>query len=258
MDAADPDPAKLQGQRYLNCDRRYPQCPGVSSLRSVGPVFCYRHLPERRQLSGLPVSGICFASPYLFHPVVKLAVGSRMEIMTAIFSACGGIIATVMFGMGSSTSTAATLPAEIVTAIERLGLLESISLWLVSLLGSLLITVMSFILLLTVYGRFFRLYCIHCLGSATSGYLRRGGHRRQRLGISKKLHLRVHGRDCHRPALPDLLRFFVKEHPSSGLYLVCRNYGVAVHWTADFQYTDSHQACQESIPYREGDVGARA
>ena len=95
--------------------------------------------------------------------LAKLAVGSCMEIMTAIFSVCGGIIATVMSGMGGSVSTAATLPAEIVTAIEGLGLLESIPLWLVSLLGSLFITVMSFILLLTVYGRFFRLYMFTAL-----------------------------------------------------------------------------------------------
>ena len=95
--------------------------------------------------------------------LTKLAVGSCMEIMTAIFSVCGGIIATVMSGMGGSVSTAATLPSEIVTAIEGLGLLESIPLWLVSLLGSLFITVMSFVLLLTVYGRFFRLYMFTAL-----------------------------------------------------------------------------------------------
>ncbi|MCI9671861.1 MAG: hypothetical protein HFF49_10000 [Lawsonibacter sp.] len=95
--------------------------------------------------------------------LAKVAVGSCMEIMTAIFSVCGGIIATVMSGMGGSVSTAATLPGEIVTAIESLGLLESIPLWLVSLLGSLFITVMSFILLLTVYGRFFRLYMFTAL-----------------------------------------------------------------------------------------------
>ena len=95
--------------------------------------------------------------------LAKLAVGNCMEIMTAIFSMCGGIIATVMSGMGGSVSTAATLPSEIVTAIEGLGLLESIPLWLVSLLGSLFITVMSFILLLTVYGRFFRLYMFTAL-----------------------------------------------------------------------------------------------
>ena len=95
--------------------------------------------------------------------LAKVAVGSCMEIMTAIFSVCGGVVATVMAGMGGSVSTAATLPAEIVTAIEGLGLLESIPLWLVSLLGSLFITVMSFILLLTVYGRFFRLYLFTAL-----------------------------------------------------------------------------------------------
>ena len=95
--------------------------------------------------------------------LAKVTVGSCMEIMTAIFSVCGGVVATVMSGMGGSVSTAATLPTEIVTAIEGLGLLESIPLWLVSLLGSLFITVMSFILLLTVYGRFFRLYMFTAL-----------------------------------------------------------------------------------------------
>ena len=95
--------------------------------------------------------------------LAKVAVGGCMEIMTAIFSVCGGVVATVMSSMGGRVSTAATLPTEIVTAIEGLGLLESIPLWLVSLLGSLFITVMSFILLLTVYGRFFRLYMFTAL-----------------------------------------------------------------------------------------------
>ena len=38
------------------------------------------------------------------------------------------------------------------------GMLESIPLWIVTLLGSLLITVLSFIMILTVYGRMFKLY----------------------------------------------------------------------------------------------------
>ncbi len=95
--------------------------------------------------------------------LAKTAVGNCMEIMTAIFNVCGGITQTVMSGLGGSISTAATLPSEIVTAIEGVGLLESIPLWLVSLLGTLFITVMSFILLLTVYGRFFRLYMFTAL-----------------------------------------------------------------------------------------------
>ena len=112
--------------------------------------------------------------------LAKTAVGRCMEIMTAIFDLCGGIVQTAMSGLGGTISTAATLPSEIVDAIEGAGLLESIPLWLVSLLGSLFITVMSFILLLTVYGRFFRLYMFTALaplplssfageGTSTSG-----------------------------------------------------------------------------------------
>ena len=95
--------------------------------------------------------------------LAKTAVGRCMEIMTAIFNICGGITQTVMSGLGGSITTAASLPSEIVTAIEDVGLLGSIPLWLVSLLGTLFITVMSFILLLTVYGRFFRLYMFTAL-----------------------------------------------------------------------------------------------
>lgn len=88
----------------------------------------------------------------------KVAVSRGMELMTAIFKICGGISQTVMGGIGGSVSAAATLPSEIVSAIEDVGFLKSIPLWLVSLLGTLFITVMSFILILTVYGRFFRIY----------------------------------------------------------------------------------------------------
>ena len=88
----------------------------------------------------------------------KVAVGRGMEIMTAIFAICGGVASTVMGSMGAAVTQTAALPTEIVTAIENVGFMESIPLWLVSFLGSLFITVMSFILILTVYGRFFRLY----------------------------------------------------------------------------------------------------
>ena len=88
----------------------------------------------------------------------KIAVGSGMEIMTAIFSICGGVVSAIMGSVGGAVSESATLPTELVAAIEDLGLLQSIPLWIVSLLGSLFITVMSFVLILTVYGRFFKLY----------------------------------------------------------------------------------------------------
>ena len=88
----------------------------------------------------------------------KIAVGSGMEIMAAIFSVCGGVVSAIMGSVGGAVTESATLPVELVTAIEDLKLLQSIPLWIVSFLGSLFITVMSFVLILTVYGRFFKLY----------------------------------------------------------------------------------------------------
>lgn len=48
----------------------------------------------------------------------KVAVGYSLEIMLAIFHICGGVVSSVMSGMGGAVSTAATLPTEIVSAIE--------------------------------------------------------------------------------------------------------------------------------------------
>ena len=90
--------------------------------------------------------------------LAKVAVGRGMEIMTAIFSICGSVVSASMNSIGGAVSESANLPAEIVSAIEDVGFMQSIPLWLVSFLGSLFITVMSFILILTVYGRFFKLY----------------------------------------------------------------------------------------------------
>ena len=88
----------------------------------------------------------------------KVAVGYGLEIMTAIFAICGSVVSAAMGGIGGAVTSSASLPGEIVAAVEELGVIQSIPLWMVSFLGSLLITVMSFILILTVYGRFFRLY----------------------------------------------------------------------------------------------------
>ena len=90
--------------------------------------------------------------------MAKIAVGYALDIMTAIFHICGGVVNSVMAGVGGMVGNASSLPAEMVDAIESIGFLESIPLWLVSFLASMIITVLSFILILTVYGRFFRLY----------------------------------------------------------------------------------------------------
>ncbi len=81
-----------------------------------------------------------------------------MELMLAIFNIIQGVISTIMTTSGLSGATSTSLPSEMVTAIEDCSFLESIPLWAVTLIGGLLITVLSFILILTVYGRFFKLY----------------------------------------------------------------------------------------------------
>ena len=86
------------------------------------------------------------------------AVMSGMELLTAIFSIVQGIISSIMSHSGMAGGTVTELPSEIVDKIEAVGMLESIPLWIVTLLGSLLITVLSFVMILTVYGRMFKLY----------------------------------------------------------------------------------------------------
>ena len=73
------------------------------------------------------------------------------------FALAQGIVTTVMSGSGM-TGSVTELPTEIVDKIESVGMLESIPLWIVTLLGSLLITVLSFVMILTVYGRMFKIY----------------------------------------------------------------------------------------------------
>lgn len=90
--------------------------------------------------------------------LAKLAVSSGLELMTAIFAICGGIVQTTMGSIGGMAGASVTIPQQMVETIEDVGFLASIPLWLVTLLGSLFITVLSFILIMTVYGRFFRLY----------------------------------------------------------------------------------------------------
>ena len=89
--------------------------------------------------------------------LAQAAVMYGMELLTAVFSIVQGVVSTIMGNSGMAQGVT-ELPAEIVEKIESVGMLESIPLWIVTLLGSLLITVLSFIMILTVYGRMFKLY----------------------------------------------------------------------------------------------------
>ena len=90
--------------------------------------------------------------------LAKGAVNYGMELMLALFNIAQGVISTIMQASGIGTAQQTVLPDEIVTAVEECGFFESIPLWAVTLIGGLFITVLSFVMIMTVYGRFFKLY----------------------------------------------------------------------------------------------------
>jgi hypothetical protein len=90
--------------------------------------------------------------------IAKGAITYGMELMLALFNIIQGTISTIMGSAGFSTPQQTVLPPELITSVEECGFFESIPLWAVTLIGGLFITVMSFILIMTVYGRFFKLY----------------------------------------------------------------------------------------------------
>ena len=90
--------------------------------------------------------------------LAKGIISYGMELMMALFTIVQGIISSIMNTAGFGNVDEAALPEEMVTAIEDCGFLESIPLWAVTLIGGLLVTVLSFIMILSVYGRFFKVY----------------------------------------------------------------------------------------------------
>lgn len=90
--------------------------------------------------------------------LAQAAVTHGMELMSALFKIAQGMISTIMTSSGLSALTATTLPAEMIATIEDVGFLDSIPLWAITLLGSLFIWVLSLVMILTVYSRFFKLY----------------------------------------------------------------------------------------------------
>lgn len=90
--------------------------------------------------------------------IAKGVITYGLELMMALFEIIQGVMSTIMNAAGFGQPQQTVLPEEIVTAVEDCGFFESILLWAVTLIGGLFITVLSFIMIMSVYGRFFRLY----------------------------------------------------------------------------------------------------
>ncbi len=92
--------------------------------------------------------------------LAKAAVTYGLELMMALFRIVQGLMSTILGASGIGGGSPTVLPQEIITSIESVGFLDSIPLWAVTLIGGLFITVLSFIMIMSVYGRFFKL-CLY-------------------------------------------------------------------------------------------------
>ena len=95
---------------------------------------------------------------FLRFALAKAAVTHGMELMLAFLRITEGVMGTIMESAGPGAAEETAIPPEMVAAIENAGFLDSVPLWAVTLIGSLFIWALSFIMILNVYGRFFRLF----------------------------------------------------------------------------------------------------
>lgn len=90
--------------------------------------------------------------------LAKSAIVYGLELMMTFLSVVQGMIGSILAAVGFDGASPTVLPPEMIEAIEGVDFLNSIPLWAVTLLGGLFITVLSFVMILSVYGRFFKLF----------------------------------------------------------------------------------------------------
>lgn len=90
--------------------------------------------------------------------LAKGVITYGLELMLKLMTIVQGVISNIMTASGIASGNSTVLPQSIIDAIEDCGFWESIPLWAVTLIGGLFITVLSFIMILSVYGRFFKVY----------------------------------------------------------------------------------------------------
>ena len=114
--------------------------------------------------------------------LAKGVITYGLELMMAIFKIVQGVASTAMNAAGFGEVIQTTLPNEIITAVESCGFFESIPLWAITIIGGLFIMILSFIMILTVYGRFFKIYLYTAISPiAFSSF---GGEPTQNIGKS--------------------------------------------------------------------------
>lgn len=90
--------------------------------------------------------------------IAKGVITYGLELMMALYTIVQGVVSRIMATSGLGSAAETVLPDAIVTAVENVDFFNSIPLWAVTLIGGILITILSFIMIMSVYGRFFRIY----------------------------------------------------------------------------------------------------
>lgn len=148
---------------------------------------------------------------FLRFVLAKTAVTYGMDIMLAIFRICQGVMNAATSRFGSLSAATASLPEIIKQKILAVGFWESIPLWAVTILGSLFITVLSFVMIMSIYGRFFRLYTYTALAPVPPVHICRGRYGQHRHSFPEILCGRLPGERSDRNCLYDLYGVFVQQ-----------------------------------------------
>lgn len=103
---------------------------------------------------------------FVFKSLVRVAVVGALvngsyTLMRRILNVFQGI-ADILAGSDLGTVETLKVPSEIIDAVKNLGLMDKIVVFLISTLGSLAVTVAGFIIILSVYGRVFKI-CMYII-----------------------------------------------------------------------------------------------
>ena len=90
--------------------------------------------------------------------LAKGAVTYGLDLMLAVYDIIQGMVTTVINRSGVGGMAGMTLPQKLIDLIASVGFWDYIPLWAVTLIGGLFVTVLSFTMILTVYGRMFSLW----------------------------------------------------------------------------------------------------
>lgn len=95
--------------------------------------------------------------------LAKVVVTNALGLMQQFIGIGSGLVTSIMSASGFAAEEALVLPEEISAAAEGIGIITGLGAWLLSFVCLLVVTVLSFFMLLTVYARFFKIYIMTAL-----------------------------------------------------------------------------------------------